>query len=115
MSFPSNDVPVYVLGIFLGVASGWVQIKIHDLLFTALLMLASTLLLGGLRPPKPWRWAILFLLLVPTMQVIARFLLRQQPTRAEVLESLLLVIPAIVGSYGGAVLRRTVQNVWNNK
>ena len=115
MSTWRSDGSIYLLGIFLALASGWLQITVHDLLFTALLVLASALLLGVLRPRQPWRWAILFLALVPLMQAWARLLLLEKPTPAEVYESLLVFLPGTVGAYGGAVLREALQRVWSGK
>jgi ABC-type multidrug transport system permease subunit len=115
MSTRRADSPVYVLGILLALAGGWLQIKVHDLLFTALLVVASTMVLGATRPRKPWRWAILFPVLVPLTQLVARFVLVEKSTRAEVYESLLLFLPGIAGAYGGAVLRQTLQRVWSGK
>src|SRR3977135_3876937 len=102
---------IYVLGILLAIASGWVQVTIHDLLLTALAVLASSTLLGALLPERPWGWAILFLIVVPLMQVLAPVLAIEKCTRAEVFESILAFLPGIVGAYGGAVLRRSVQSV----
>jgi ABC-type multidrug transport system permease subunit len=115
MSAARSRASVYVLGVLLALASGWVQVRIHDLLFTALLVLASAMLLGGLRPQGPWRWALLFLLLVPLLQGAAAFFVIEKPTRAEIYESFLVFLPGIVGAYGGAVLRRAVQSVWIEK
>jgi hypothetical protein len=106
-----KSVSIHVLGILLALASGWVQVRIHDLLFTALLVLASAMLLGGLQPPRPWRWAVLFLVVVPLMQLLAPLLAVERPTRAEVYEAFLVFLPGIVGAYGGAMLRRAVHSI----
>jgi hypothetical protein len=106
---------IYVFGILLAVASGWVQIRIHDLLLTALLVLASAMLLGSLSPQKPWRWAVLFLIVVPLMQLLAPIFAVEKPIRAETLESFLVFLPAIVGAYGGSVLRRAVHALRNQQ
>ena len=115
MRYARTDASIYALGFFLALASAWVQVRIHDLLFTALLVLASAMLLGVLRPERPWRWSVLLLLVTPLMQGLARFRVVEQPRRAEVYESFLAFLPAMVGAYGGAVLRRAVQSVWSKK
>lgn len=102
---------IYLLGIFLALASGWLHVRIHDLLLTALMVLASGMLLGALRPERPWRWAVLFLIAIPGVQLLAPFLAIEKPTRAEVIESFLAFLPGIVGAYGGAVLRRALQTL----
>jgi len=106
---------IYVFGILLAVASGWVQVRVHDLLLTALLVLASAMLLGSLSPEKPWRWAVLFLIVVPPMQELAPVFAIEKPIRAEILESFLAFLPGIVGAYGGAVLRRAVHALRNQQ
>ena len=115
MSTQRRDDTIYFLGVLLALASGWLQIEVHDLLFTALLVVASAMMLGAMRPQRPWRWAILFPVLAPLTQLAARFVLVEKPTRAEVYESLLLLLPGIAGSYGGSVLRQTLQRVWSGK
>lgn len=113
MSTPRSDGASYFLSVVLALASGWLQIKVHDLLFTALLVVASAMVLGAMRPQSPWRWAILFPFVVPLAQLLARVVLVEKPTRAEVYESLLLLLPGIAGAYGGSVLRQTLQRVWS--
>ena len=105
----------YLLGIFLAAASGWVQVRIHDLLLTALMVLASAMLLGALAPERPWRWALGFLVVVPLVQIMASILETEKTTRGEFLESLLTFLPATVGAYGGAVLRRALRSVHNGQ
>ncbi|HEX4486599.1 MAG TPA: hypothetical protein VH088_10055 [Terriglobales bacterium] len=105
----------YVLGILLALASGWVQVRIHDLLLTALMVLASSMLLGALKPEKPWRWAVLFLIIIPVMQLSVPFLAIEKPTRAEILESVLVFLPAVVGAYGGSVLKKAVHALRNQQ
>ena len=101
MSTPRSDGASYFLSVVLALASGWLQIKVHDLLFTALLVVASAMVLGAMRPQSPWRWAILFPFVVPLTQLLARVVLVEKPTRAEVYESLLLFFrasPALMGA-----------------
>jgi hypothetical protein len=115
MSTRRSDSTVHILGVVLALASGWLQIKVHDLLFTALLVVASAMVLGAIRPRSSWRWAILFPVLVPLTQLVARVVIVEKSTRAEVYESLLLFLPGIAGAYGGSVLRQTLQRVWSGK
>lgn len=113
MSPSRGDAAIYGVGILLASASGCLQILIHDLLATALLVLASAMFLGGLRPRRPWRWALLITVMVFLVEFTARFLLAQESPRAELYESILVFIPGIVGSYGGSVFRQAMRNVWN--
>ena len=51
-----SDTPFYALAIACGAGAGWADVMVNDLLFTALLVLASCMLLGLLRSRRPWRW-----------------------------------------------------------
>ena len=52
---PGDALQYFLAGAF-GVLAGWVDIRVGDLLFTALLVLASCMLLGFVRPKNAWRW-----------------------------------------------------------
>ena len=101
-----NDSTVYALGVFFGVFAGCLDVKFGDLLLTALFVLASTMLLGALRPGRPWRWTLLVGVFVPVVQLMAFFLLTQKPYRAQIYESFLGFLTGIAGAYGGSFGRR---------
>jgi len=101
-----GDVSIYFLGGLLGIAAGFIDIKIGDVLFTALLVLASTMLLGMLRPQRPWRWTLLVAAFVPVMQLLAYVWWAQKPDRAQIYESFLGFLSGIAGAYGGSVAHR---------
>jgi hypothetical protein len=111
-SVKKSDIATYLLGSLLGISAGFTDIKIGDLLFTALVVLISTLVLGLLRPQRPWRWTLLVASFVPTMQLLAYLLLTQKPSRAQVYESFLCFLAGIAGSYGGSVAHRGWQELF---
>jgi hypothetical protein len=110
-----NEIPPgtfhYLFAVACGVAAGWVDIKVGDLLFTALLVLAPCMLLGMLRPQKPWRWVALVSVWVPAADLLAFLIMTQKPTRAQVYESLLTFLPGIAGAYGGSMMRGVIDNL----
>jgi hypothetical protein len=108
----SSDAPVYILGALLGLAAGWLDVKIGDLLLTALFVLCATLLLGVLRPQMPWRWTIEVAACVPIVQLLAYFFLTQKPYRAQIYESFLGFLTGIAGAYGGALGRRGLRELF---
>ncbi len=112
MALRSSDAGVYVFGVLLGLCAGWLDVKIGDLLLTALFVLISTMLLGALRPEKPWRWTLLVAIFVPVVQLAAYLLSTQKPYRAQIYESFLGFLTGIAGAYGGAAGRRGVNEVW---
>jgi hypothetical protein len=105
-SIQKGSVSIYFLGGMLGIAAGFIDIKIGDVLFTALFVLASTMVLGMLRPQKPWRWTVLVAAFVPVMQLLAFLFLAQKPYRAQIYESFLGLLSGIAGAYGGMVAHR---------
>lgn len=108
----TNDLPFYILGTILGLASGYLDIRIGDLLLTALLVLASSMVLGILRPKKPWRWILVVAGCVPLMLFLALFL-KEQPYPAQIYESFLVFLPGAAGAYGGSAGRRALTVILN--
>jgi hypothetical protein len=99
---------VYVVGAGLGIGAGVLDVTVGDLLLTALFVLTSTMMLGALRPERPWRWTVTVAVFVPVVQLAAYFFLREKPYRAQIYESFLGFLTGIAGAYGGAVGRRVV-------
>ena len=105
----------YGLAPLFGILAGWVDIKVGDLLLTAMVVLASCMLLGILRPRKPWRWVLLVGIFVPIVEWLAYFFLSQKPERAQIYESFLAFVPGIAGAFGGAVGRNVADNLFAKK
>jgi hypothetical protein len=111
----SGDLYYYLLAAAFGILAGWMDIKVGDLLFTAMIVLAACMVLGYLRPKKPWRWVVLIGICVPLVEWLAYFLLKQKPQRAQIYESFLAFLPGIAGAYGGALGRGVVENLFADK
>jgi hypothetical protein len=105
----------YVLAVMLGVAAGWLDIKVGDLLLTAIAVLVANMLLGFLSPRHPWRWVLLVGVFVPIVEWLAYFFLSEKPERAQIYESFLAFVPGIAGAYGAAVGRGVVDNLFAKK
>lgn len=105
----------YLLACGFGALAGWVDIKIGDLLLTAMIVLAACMLLGFLRPRQPWRWVLLIGVFVPVVECLAYFYLSQKLERAQVYESFLAFMPGIAGAFGGALGRGVVDNLFAKK
>ena len=82
------------------------DVKVGDLLLTALFVLTATMLLGALRPQRPWRWTLTVAVFVPLVQLAAFALLTERPYRAQIYESFLGFLTGIAGAYGGATARK---------
>jgi hypothetical protein len=111
----SGDRFYYLLAAMLGALAGWLDIKVGDLLLTAMVVLAANILLGILRPRRPWRWVLLVGAFVPVVEWLAYFFLSQKPERAQIYESFLAFLPGIAGAYGGSVGRGVFDNLFAGK
>jgi TctA family transporter len=110
-----HDGWVYGLAALCGIGTGWADVVINDLLFTALLVLSACILLGMLRPRWPWRWVLVVGVCIPLTEVAAYVMLTVKPTRAQVYGSYLAFLPGIAGAYGGSILRRVLDNLRQGK
>ena len=110
-----SDRGIYFLGGVLGLLAGVLDVKVGDLLLTALFVLAATLLLGAIRPRRPWRWTLLVAAFVPLVQLVAYVALTEKPYRAQIYESFLGFLTGIAGAYGGATARRGLGELWRKR
>jgi hypothetical protein len=110
-----SDAPFYVLAALAGIGTGWADVMIDDLLFTALLVLMACMLLGLLRPRWPSRWVIAVGAFVPLSELAAYMFLAVKPTRAQVYGSFLASLPGIAGAYGGSLMRGVIDNLRQGK
>ena len=110
-----SDVLYYVLAALAGMGTGWVDVVVNDLLFTALLALMACMLLGLLRPLWPWRWVVAVVAFIPLAELVAYAIVTVKPTRAQVYGSFLTALPGTAGAYGGAVMRRVLDNLRQGK
>jgi len=110
-----QDVGFYVFAGAAGIFAGWADLHVGDLLFTTLLVLAPCMILGVMRPVKPWRWVIAVGVCVPLVVLATYFVFAQKPSRTQVYESFLAFLPGIAGAYGGALLRRASDNLFSGK
>ena len=110
-----GDAFCYLLAVMLGALAGWLDIKVGDLLLTAMVVLAACMLLGILSPRRPWRWVLLVGVFVPVVEWLAYFFLSQKPERAQIYESFLAFVPGIAAAFGGAMGRGVVDNLFARK
>jgi ABC-type multidrug transport system permease subunit len=112
---PKRDIWYYLLAALCGIGTGCADILVNDLLLTALLVVASCLLLGLLRPRWPWRWVLMVGVFIPLTEFTAYVVLAVKPTRAQVYGSFLAFLPGIAGAYGGSFLRGVAENLLQGK
>jgi hypothetical protein len=110
-----SDGPFYVLAALLGIGTGWMDVAVDDLLFTALLVLMACMLLGIFRPRWPWRWVVVVGMFIPLTELAAYLIRTVKPTRAQMYGSFLAALPGFAGAYGGAVVRGVIENLRQGK
>jgi hypothetical protein len=106
-----SELPFYCLAALCGIGTGWADVVINDLLFTALLVLAACMLLGLLRPHWPWRWVIVVVVFIPLSELAAYLVMTVKPTRGQVFGSFLTALPGIAGAYGGSLMRDVLDHL----
>ena len=108
---PANGVH-YVAAILLGAVTGYVNVRVEDLLLTALMVSVFAMVLSYLRPQRPWRWALVVSAMIPLGEVVASKVMGQKLTRAGISEAILAALPANACAYGGAAIRNAVTELW---
>ncbi len=110
-----SDLWFYLLAAVCGIGTGVADVTVNDLLFTALLVLASCMMLGLLRRRHPWRWVVAVGVFIPLTELAAYLLLTVKPTRAQIYGSFLAFFPGFAGAYGGSFMRGVVDNLRQGK
>lgn len=105
----------YAVAVVLGSFTGYVDVRVNDLMLTAVLACGFAMFLSFLKPVRPWLWALLVAIFIPLGQVAAYWLAKQSASRAEIWEAALAFLPANAGAYGGFALRLAIQNLWPKK
>ncbi len=111
----AEDTWFYALAALCGIGTGYADVAVDDLLFTALLVLASCMLLGLLRARWPWRWVIVVGIFIPLTELAAYLIQTVKPTRAQIYGSFLAFLPGIAGAYGGSIMRQVFDNLRQRK
>jgi ABC-type multidrug transport system permease subunit len=115
LSRKGSDAWFYPMAALCGVGAGWADVAVNDLLLTALLVLASCMMLGILQPRWPWRWVAVVGVCIPLTEGASYFVLTVKPTRAQVFGSFLAFLPGIAGAYGGSFMRAVIDNLRQGK
>jgi ABC-type multidrug transport system permease subunit len=105
----------YLLAALCGIGTGMADVVVNDLLFTALLVLASCMMLGLLRPRWPWRWVVAVGVFIPLTELTAYLVQTVKPSRAQIYGSFLTLLPGVAGAYGGSFMRGVIDNLRQGK
>ena len=107
-----------LFALLLGIGCGVLHVLVEtmeepDPLLSALAVTVATMLLGLLRPARPWRWVLFVGVPVPLAILIASYVIPTAHfTRASIAGSVLVSLPGCAGAFGGSMLRRKVSEIF---
>jgi len=107
-----------LFALLLGAGCGMLHVLVEtmeepDPLLSALAVTVVTMLLGLLRPARPWRWVLFVGVPVPVAILIASYVIPTAHfTRASIAGSVLVSLPGCAGAFGGSMLRRKVSEIF---
>lgn len=107
-----------IFALLLGACCGGLHVLVEtmaepDPVLSALAVTVSTMLLGLLRPARPWRWVLCVGIPVPLALVIATHVIPNAHfTRASIAGSVLVSLPGCAGAFGGSIMRRKIAEIF---
>jgi hypothetical protein len=103
----------FVLALAGGLVAGAIDFNATEPQPAALMVLVFAGILGFIQPRGAWRWAIIVALGLPLAHLSLRQLGWQprDPVSPGEYATLLALIPAFIGAYGGVLIRRTIQSM----
>ena len=108
-----RDLAWVTLAVVLGLAIGWLDLHVTEVVVTILALLGAGLLLGLLQPAAAWRWPVLTVIGLPIMTAIARVMDLQtaEPIRLDIRVTIVALAVALLGSYTGVLVRHIVRSL----
>ena len=103
----------YALALGLGVVSGFIEVWFGDLMLTAIAAMFFCMLMGALRPARPWRWVLVVCGCIPLARLIAADVIHIYTERAQIYEAFAAFITGNAGAYVGSLGRQRVDDLWS--
>lgn len=100
-----SDALHYIFAVVLGIGAGIVDIRLSDLLVTAVFVMIATMILGLLRPARAWRWMVIVAACVPMVQLAAHFALQEKFYSSHIYLAFSGFLTGTAGAYAGAFAR----------
>lgn len=107
-----RELPFYVSAALIGIAAGVLDVRLEDLLVTALVVMIGTMVLGFLRPRSPWRWTLIVGACVPLVRLWAYTFRTEQTSHAQWWEAGLGFLTGIAGAYCGMFTHKVVHELF---
>ncbi len=109
-----RDIPVWLVGVALAVLLVYGDLKLEDKGVTLILASLFPMILGIWRAERVWRWAVLFT--IPLIIARVALAIMQHLVHWEgVAYAFVTLFPAVAGAYLGALCRRSVEALWQQK
>ncbi len=109
-----RDIPVYLVGAALLALMIGLDLKLDDSSLTFILVSLFPMILAIWRRERPWRWCLFFVVPLIVESFLAAHVLHMVREKSPGY-SLVAVVPALMGAYLGALCRRAVELLWNEK
>jgi hypothetical protein len=106
---------VWIVGVIFGVLAAAVHVLVPEQGLTFLWVMLATMILGCWKREAPWRWILLVVLFVPIADIVHKTLRPEQVSRASLWGSMLIVLAAVPGTYGGSYMRLMIDNIFAKK
>ncbi len=111
-SAKGSEVPWYALALLLGAMSGFAEVAVGDLMLTGFLALFFCMVMGVLRPGRPWRWVLVVCGCIPLSRLFAAGVLHMYTERAQIYEAFLSFITGNAGAYVGSLGRKRADDLF---
>jgi hypothetical protein len=111
-SAKGSEVPWYGLALLLGAISGFAEVAVGDLMLTGFLALFFCMVMGALRPGRPWRWVLIVCGCIPLSRLFAAGVLHMYTERAQFYEAFLSFITGNAGAYVGSLGRKRANDLF---
>ncbi len=93
--------------------SGFIEVWFGDLMLTAITAMFFCMLMGALRPARPWRWVLVVCGCIPLARLIAADVIHIYTERAQIYEAFAAFITGNAGAYVGSLGRQRVDDLWS--
>jgi hypothetical protein len=100
-----TDALQYIFAVVLGVGAGIVDVRLSDLLVTAVFVMIATMMMGLLRPSHAWRWMVIVAACVPLVQLAAHYALKERFYSSHIYLAFSGFLTGTAGAYAGAFAR----------
>jgi hypothetical protein len=111
-SAKGSEVPWYALALLLGAISGFAEVAVGDLMLTGFMALFFCMVMGALRPGRPWRWVLIVCGCIPLARLFAAGVMHMYTERAQIYEAFLSFITGNAGAYVGSLGRKRANDLF---